>query len=108
MNSCDKIDRGGDKITGIKNVDNKYGILIICTAILVLGFVGTASAVTWYVDADGGADFTGIQEAITAASAGDTIVVRDDTYTVAKNVEAMAGRFRLRKREKNLKWQQKK
>jgi len=28
------------------------------------------------------------------------LVVRDDTYTVAKNVEAMAGRFRLRKREK--------
>jgi BioD-like phosphotransacetylase family protein len=28
------------------------------------------------------------------------LVVRDDTYTVAKNVEAMAGRFRLRNREK--------
>ncbi len=28
------------------------------------------------------------------------LVVRDDTYTVAKNVDAMAGRFRLRKREK--------
>jgi len=28
------------------------------------------------------------------------LVVRDDTYTVAKNVDAMAGRFRLREREK--------
>ena len=62
-------------------MDKRYGILVICAAILVLCFVGTASAKTWYVDDDGGADFTGIQDAITAASAGDTIIVSDGNYT---------------------------
>jgi hypothetical protein len=32
--------------------------------ILLLCFVGTASARTWYVDDSGGADFIAIQEAI--------------------------------------------
>ena len=59
----------------------RYGILIVCTAILFLGLVGTASAKTWYVDDDGGADFIRIQAAINAASAGDMIIVRDGTYT---------------------------
>jgi parallel beta-helix repeat protein len=36
---------------------------------------------TWYVDGSGGADFTTIQEAVTAANAGDTIIVKDGTYT---------------------------
>ena len=36
----------------------KYGIQIICTAILVIGLIGTASATTWYGDDSGGADFT--------------------------------------------------
>ncbi|MCD6100247.1 MAG: right-handed parallel beta-helix repeat-containing protein, partial [Candidatus Marinimicrobia bacterium] len=62
-------------------MDKKYGILIICAVILVLYFAGTASAKTWYVDDDGGADFTRIQDAIIAASAGDTIIVRDGNYT---------------------------
>ena len=34
----------------------------------------------WYVDDGGGVDFTGIQDAVSAASAGDTIIVRDGTY----------------------------
>ena len=34
----------------------------------------------YYVDDDGGADFTGIQDAVIAASAGDMIIVRDGTY----------------------------
>ncbi len=41
------------------------------------GLVGTASAKTWYVDDDGGADFIRIEAAINAASAGDTIIVRE-------------------------------
>jgi L-cysteine desulfidase len=53
-------------------MDKGYGISAICATILVLSFVGTASAMTWYVDDDGGADFTGIQEAINNASDGDT------------------------------------
>jgi len=40
----------------------------------------TASAMTWYVDDDGEADFTRIQDAINTASAGDIIIVRDGTY----------------------------
>ena len=35
---------------------------------------------TWYVDDDGGADFTKIQDAIYAASPGDTIYVYNGTY----------------------------
>lgn len=60
--------------------DKNFSILAICTVILVLSFVGAASAKTWYVDDDGGADFTGITDAINAANAGDTIIVRDGTY----------------------------
>ena len=40
----------------------------------------TASAMTWYVDDNGEADFTRIQDAINTASAGDIIIVRDGTY----------------------------
>jgi len=38
-----------------------------------------------YVDASGGGNFTTIQDAINAASAGSTIIVRDGTYT--ENIE---------------------
>jgi parallel beta-helix repeat protein len=61
-------------------MDKRYGILVICAAILVLCFVGTASAKTWYVDDDGGADFTRIQNAIDNASVGDTILVYSGVY----------------------------
>jgi parallel beta-helix repeat protein len=67
---------------GIQKMDKKYGILIICAAILLLCFVGTASAKTWYVDDDGGANFTRIQDAINNASVidGDTILVYPGVY----------------------------
>jgi parallel beta-helix repeat protein len=58
----------------------KGGILVICATILVLIFVGTASATNWSVDGSGGADFSGIQEAINNASADDTIVVHSGVY----------------------------
>jgi parallel beta-helix repeat protein len=67
-------------------MNEKYGILVISATILVLSFVGTSSARTWYVDDSGGANFTGIQEAISAASDGDNIVVRDGIYTETVNV----------------------
>ena len=36
---------------------------------------------TWYVDDDGTADFTSVQAAVYACNPGDTVVVRDGTYT---------------------------
>ncbi|MEA2033208.1 MAG: NosD domain-containing protein [Euryarchaeota archaeon] len=60
--------------------------MIICAAILFLCFVGTVSAKTWYVDDSGGANFTRIQDAITPASGGDTIIVRDGNYLENVNV----------------------
>jgi len=63
-------------------MDKKYVSLVICAAILFLCFVGTASAGTWYVDDDGGADFTGIQEAVNMALHGDTIIVYNGTSCV--------------------------
>ncbi len=36
---------------------------------------------SWYVDGSGSADFTTIQEAVTAAAVGDTIIVKNSSYT---------------------------
>lgn len=49
-------------------MSKRYGIRVICAVILILSFVGTTSAMTCYVDDDGGVDFTGIEEAINNAS----------------------------------------
>ena len=78
MNTQDKIKM--DVNWRIKKMDKKCGILIVSVTILVLCFVGTASAGTWYVDDDGGADFTGIQAAINNAKDGDTIIVHSGVY----------------------------
>ena len=61
-------------------MDKGYVIVVICATIFVLCVVGTASAANWSVDGSGGADFTGIQEAINNASAGDTILVHSGVY----------------------------
>jgi parallel beta-helix repeat protein len=61
-------------------MDKKGRILVICATILVLSFVGTASATNRSVDGSGGADFTGIQDAINKASTGDTILVYSGVY----------------------------
>ncbi len=67
-----------------------------CSSLTIYGYEGSyaqsyASAnsipfvaidpVIWYVDDSGSADFTAIQAAVTAADAGDTIIVKDGTYT---------------------------
>lgn len=51
------------------------------TETLSLEEIITPEPKTWYVDGSGSADFTTIQAAVTAANAGDTIVVKDGTYT---------------------------
>jgi len=48
--------------------------------LLVLSFIGTANATTWWVDDSGGKDFTTIQDAVNAASSGDDICVYHGTY----------------------------
>jgi parallel beta-helix repeat protein len=63
-----------------------FGGLLVAAMLLsflptmVLPGVAVADATSWYVDDSGGADFTTIQAAVAAASAGDTIIVRDGTY----------------------------
>ena len=61
-------------------MDTRGRILLIFATILVLIFVGSASARTWNVNDDGGGDFSVIQEAIINASMGDTIIVHSGVY----------------------------
>ena len=58
----------------------KFGILTFVILLAIFAFVGCVSAKTWYVDDDGGCDFMRIQDAIDAASPGDTIFVYNGTY----------------------------
>jgi len=62
-------------------MNTKQGIILVGIGLLLFCvFVGTASAKTWYVDDSGGADFTKIRDAVSAAGDGDTIIVRDGWY----------------------------
>ena len=54
--------------------------MIVNVTLFVLCFVAAASATTWSVDGSGDANFTGIQDAINAASDGDTIIVHSGVY----------------------------
>ncbi len=59
------------------------GCMLVATLVLISAFplaVSEASNTTIYVDNDGGADYTNIQDAIDAASDGDTIYVYSGTY----------------------------
>ena len=61
-------------------MDKRCAILLVSVTILVLCFVGTASATNWSVDGSGGADFIRIQDAINKASDGDRIIVHSGVY----------------------------
>ena len=62
-------------------MNKRYGsILIVSVTISVLCFVAAASATNWSVNCSGGADFTGIQDAINKATDGDTIIVHSGVY----------------------------
>jgi len=53
----------------------------LCVVLVFLcASAGVASAQTWYVDDDGGADFTSVQAAVNAANPSDTIIVKDGNY----------------------------
>ena len=61
------------------NKDIKYLVFGVCLAFVLLGAFGgvsVASATTIYVPDD----YAKIQDAVNAASIGDTIIVRDGTY----------------------------
>ncbi|RZB29310.1 MAG: hypothetical protein AEth_01278 [Candidatus Argoarchaeum ethanivorans] len=58
----------------------KLMAVLFVVAILSLLFIGTASGKIWYVDVNGGADFTKIQDAIDAANESDTIFVYNGSY----------------------------
>jgi len=72
---------------GIKILSKKMFIMIIMLLNKIVGliaviilFSGNANAATLTVNASGGADYTGIQEAIDNATTGDTIEVYSGTY----------------------------
>ena len=57
--------------------------VFIAFVLIVSALAGTpvlAESWTWYVDDSGGVDFTTISEAVAAADADDTIIVKDGTY----------------------------
>jgi len=60
--------------------------LIPIAAILLVASAWPASADTIIVDHAGGGDYEYIQMGINAASEGDTVIVRDGTYTGANNI----------------------
>ncbi len=61
---------------------HQFCLIMLSAFSLVVAAAGDATAeTTWYVDDDAPADFSTIQAALNAASNGDTIIVRDGTYT---------------------------
>jgi hypothetical protein len=86
------------------NENIKHLVFGVCITFLMISvFVGVASATTWHVDDDladyPDADFTKIQDAVDAANAGDTIIVRDDDGDV--DMFQVQGRLKAKERIKS-------
>ena len=73
----------------------KLGIIAFVLLLAALAFVGCASADTIYVPTD----YPAIQQAVDAASPGDTIIVRDGIYT--ENVDVDGGQDHLTIKSEN-------
>jgi len=66
-----------------RKIVSELMLTLLVISMLTLAFniqIAKAEPTTWYVDDDGGADFTKIQDAINAAGSGDTIYVYNGTY----------------------------
>ncbi len=62
----------------------KLASIVACLALASAALPGLpafAAGTTWYVDDGGGVDFTTISAAVAAAAAGDTVIVKDGTYS---------------------------
>ena len=76
----------------MKRKDWKIGAALLLTTVSMLSVacLPTISSLqlptTWYVDDDGGADFIRIQDAVDAASNGDTVYVYSGIYHESVNV----------------------
>lgn len=60
--------------------DSTVSLFFLIGMVLILSFCAPAMAVTWTV-CDSGCNFTNIQDAINAASDGDTLEIRSGTFT---------------------------
>lgn len=61
--------------------------LVYLAALVLLMWAACVSAGTWRVDVNGAADFLTIQEGMTAAVSGDTVVVAPGTYLISTYIE---------------------
>ena len=82
MNRCNQSDEFRTVLPAKMCVRVLLILMLAAAAVLVVGAGVGAAATTWYVDDGGGAgiDFTKIQDAVSNASAGDTIYVYDGIY----------------------------